>query len=314
MTHSRDTHWSLCNLTAAASLAAVLALGGNAALAQAPQPTDYSDVEANPAIWHISDADSDIYLFGTFHILPASLEWQTNALRADLAQADTLYLEADVHSPDAEARIQALAVQLGLNPPGVTLSSMLDPATATLLAEVAPTVGASPAMLDPMRPWLAEIVLTVGQLQTLGLDPEAGVERSLLASVEGTGIQMGYFETAEDQMHALADLPDEIQVKALGEGLQEIERMPAMLDEMVRAWASGDTDAIDRLVNAEMRDDTPEVYEALIAQRNRNWAPQILALLDGEGTVFIAVGAAHLTGDDGVIALLQDAGIEVTRQ
>ncbi|WP_417490288.1 TraB/GumN family protein [Maricaulis sp.] len=278
------------------------------------QLADYSGVEAAPAIWHISDADSDIYLFGTFHLLPPSLDWQTDTMREQLASADALYLEADVQSAGAQARVQALVVELGLNPQGVTLSSMLDAEAWALLGRVAPTVGATPQMLEPMRPWLAQIVLSVAQMQALGLDPEAGVEKALLAAVEGTEVEIGYFETAEQQVRILADLPDSVQVDGFAEGLREMERTPAMLDEMVRAWAAGDFETIDRIVNADMREQTPEMYEALIVQRNRDWVPQIQALLDGEGTVFVAVGAAHLGGDNGVVELLRETGITVTRQ
>jgi len=303
-------------LTSAAAAmlgAAGLVFAASTAAAQA-QPVDYSGLEATPALWHISDADSDIYLFGTFHLLPSSLEWETDAIRAHLASADELYLEADVQSAEAQARVQALVLELGLNPQGVTLSSMLDAEAWALLARVAPTVGATPEMLEPMRPWLAQVVLSVAQMQALGLDPEAGVEKALLAAVEGTDVEIGYFETAEQQIRVLADLPDPVQVSGFAEGLREMERTPAMLDEMVRAWAAGDVEAIERIVNADMREQTPEMYEALIVQRNRDWVPQIQALLDGEGTVFVAVGAAHLGGDHGVVELLRETGITVTRQ
>jgi uncharacterized protein YbaP (TraB family) len=278
------------------------------------QLADYTGLPATPAIWHLSDADSDIYLFGTFHLLPPSLDWQTDQLRADLASADALYLEADVQGEQAQAQVQALVVQLGLNPPGVTLSSMLDAETMALLASVAPSVGVTPQMLEPMRPWLAQIILSVAQMRALGLDPEAGAEKSLLAAIAGTGIEIGYFETPERQIRAIADLPDAVQVGGFAEGLREMERSPAMVDEMVRAWAAGDIETIDRIVVEDMRQETPEMYEALIVQRNREWLPQILTLLDGEGTVFIAVGAAHLSGESGVVELLRESGISVDRQ
>jgi uncharacterized protein YbaP (TraB family) len=278
------------------------------------QLADYTGLPATPAIWHLSDADSDIYLFGTFHLLPPSLDWQTDQLRADLASADALYLEADVQGEQAQAQVQALVVQLGLNPPGVTLSSMLDAETMALLASVAPSVGVTPQMLEPMRPWLAQIILSVAQMRALGLDPEAGAEKSLLAAIAGTGIEIGYFETPERQIRAIADLPDAVQVGGFAEGLREMERSPTMVDEMVRAWAAGDIETIDRIVVEDMRQETPEMYEALIVQRNREWLPQILTLLDGEGTVFIAVGAAHLSGESGVVELLRESGISVDRQ
>ncbi|WP_417476640.1 TraB/GumN family protein [Maricaulis sp.] len=303
----------LTSVCGAVFAAAGLAFSGTIATAQA-QLVDYSGLEASPAMWRLSDEDSDIYLFGTFHLLPPSLDWQTDDLRARLASSDALYLEADVQSDAAQARLQALVIQLGLNPQGVTLSSILDAEAVTLLANVAPTVGATPQMLEPMRPWLAQIVLSVAQMQTLGLDPEAGVEKALLAAIAGSDTEVGYFETAEQQIRVLADLPDEVQVRGFAEGLREMERTPAMLDEMVRAWAAGDVETIDRIVNADMREQTPEMYQALIVQRNQDWIPHIQTLLDGEGTVFVAVGAAHLSGENGVVELLRESGLIVERQ
>jgi hypothetical protein len=157
----------------AVATAGTALLSGLLALAPASaQAPDYASVEATPAYWHLSDADSDVYIFGTFHILPADLDWLTGDLANVADTADALYLEADVHSAEGQAAIQGLLPRYGFNPPGVTLSSMLDAETQALLAEFAPTVGASPAMLDPMRPWLAQVVLAVGQMQALGLDPK----------------------------------------------------------------------------------------------------------------------------------------------
>ena len=104
----------------------------------------------------------------------------TGDLAAVADRADALYLEADVHSAEGQAAIQGLLPRYGFNPPGVTLSSMLDAETQALLAAFAPTVGASPAMLDPMRPWLAQVVLAVGQMQALGLEASAGADTKRL--------------------------------------------------------------------------------------------------------------------------------------
>lgn len=88
--------------------------------AQAQQDVDYSQVEASPALWHLGDADSDIYIFGTFHILPGDLDWQSDAVTTAFAVSDILMLEADVHSPEAQQTMQALIPQLAFNPLGVT--------------------------------------------------------------------------------------------------------------------------------------------------------------------------------------------------
>ena len=297
-----------------AALFAGFLAGAPAATAQAAQDTDYTAIQADPAYWRVSDADSDVYIFGTFHILPRGLDWQTDALMAAVDSADTLYLEADVHSSEAQAQMQSLIPQYGLNPQGVTLSSMLDDETQALLAEVAPTVGAAPASLEPMQPWLVQVLLSVAKIQQMGYDPNAGAEMQLIAHVRDTDTQFGYFETAEEQIGFLSGIPQDVQVEGLAETLHEIEDLPQEVDDMVRAWAVGDMETLDAFVNGDMREEAPEVYETVIVERNRNWIPQIEHILDGEGTVFIAVGAGHLPGDEGVIELLRDRGYAVERQ
>lgn len=281
--------------------------------AQAQQDVDYSQVEASPALWHLGDADSDIYIFGTFHILPGDLDWQSDEVTTAFAASDILMLEADVHSPEAQQTMQALIPQLAFNPPGVSLTSMLDEEGRTLLAEIAPRLGASVASLEPMRPWFAQIVLTLGQMQQMGFDPNAGVEMALLAQ-RPEGMAMDYFETAEEQLGFMAGLSDDVQAAGLVEGLREMERLPEEIDNMVLAWAEGDMETVNTLFLEQMRDEAPEVYEAIIVRRNHNWVPQIIERLEGEGAYFIAVGAGHLPGEEGVIALLRDQGYTVERQ
>ncbi len=298
---------------AATGLAALAGLMSLTLPAQAQQDVDFAAIEATPALWHLGDADSDIYIFGTFHILPGDLDWQSDAVSAAFAASDILMLEADVHSPEAQQTMQALIPQLAFNPPGVTLTSMLDAEGQALLADIAPRLGASVAMLEPMRPWFAQIVLTLGQMQQMGFDPNAGVEMVLL-SQRAEGMAMDYFETAEEQLGFLAGLDDEVQAAGLVESLREMERLPEELDNMVLAWAEGDMDTVNTLFLEQMRDEAPEVYDAIIVRRNHNWVPQIIERLEGEGSYFIAVGAGHLPGDEGVIALLEAQGYEVVRQ
>ena len=63
-----------------------------------------------------------------------------------------------------------------------------------------------------------------------------------------------------------------------------------------------------------MKAESPAVYQALLVQRNTDWAGQIQTLLASSGTAFIAVGAAHLVGDDSVQEILKDRGVAVTRE
>jgi uncharacterized protein YbaP (TraB family) len=306
---------SNAGLSARLAASALLVCGAaGAATAQ----TDYAAIEATPALWSISDADSTVYLFGTVHILPPELNWRTDAIEAALDGSERVYFEADVLSPQAQAEAQALIPQLGQNAAGVTLSSLISDTAKDHVAVIAGRIGAPPeafmAQMDPLQPWLASVSMAVLQMRAGGYDPAAGVEAALHAQAQATGKAFGYFETVEEQLRFLADAPIEIQVADFEIGVEQMVEEPEMLTELVQAWAAGDTDYIDRVFNDDMRDVSPQLYDRLIVQRNRNWIPQIEAALAGADDVFVAVGAGHMPGSEGVIALLEAQGYTVERQ
>ena len=306
--------------TMLAGLAATAALAGPVS-AQPVNPDgrpDYASVQADPAMWVVRDADSTVYLFGSFHLLPPELDWRTPEVDAALAEADTVWFEAEAFSEEAQAQIQALIPELGLNPPGVTLTGLIDEEAEADLAVVAEMLGAEPAALaasvDPLRPWLASLQIAVAGVQALGYDPNSGVERVLHAEAEAAGKAFDFFETAEQQIRFFADLPQDIQIAEFERGLEETAEDPDMIEALAVAWAEGDVEAIDAMINASMRESGSALYDVIVVQRNRDWIPQIEAILEGSGVDFVAVGAAHMPGDEGVIALLEDAGYAVERR
>jgi uncharacterized protein YbaP (TraB family) len=267
---------------------------------------------AEPALWHMSDGDSDVYIFGTIHILPADLEWRSAEIDAAFASAQTVYFETPTDA-EAQAAMQPLIVQLGLNHDGRTLSSMLDEETNARLQRIAPSVGMPVAQLEIFRPWLAGLSVSVGYLMSQGQDPNAGVEQVFAAEAAAAGQSVAFFETPEEQLRFFADMPENVQVDFLAQGLADIESGEALsvLEHMDESWVNGDVDGLDELVNGSLQTDLPEVYETLIVTRNNNWVVQIEEIMEGSGTVFIAVGAGHLAGEDSVITQLRDRGYSI---
>lgn len=265
-----------------------------------------------PALWQLSDEDSDIYIFGTIHILPPELEWRTARIDEAFASADTVYFETSTDEA-AQAAMQPLVMQLGLNHDGRTLSSILDEEAYERFQRVAASVGLPAANLEPFKPWLASLTVTVTYVTRLGHDPSSGVEQILTAEAVAAGQTIGFFETPEQQLHFFADMPEDLQVKGLALGLEQIEdgTVSEMLEHMDESWVNGDIEAMNTLINDDMRDETPEFYQTIIVDRNRNWVGQVEEILAGSGTVFIAVGAGHLAGDDSLIGMLRDRGLEV---
>ena len=102
-----------------------------------------------------------------------------------------------------------------------------------------------------------------------------------------------------------------MQVQFLSATLREIENEPSDVATLDDAWARGDVKTLSHDLTRDLRSAGPEIYAALIRDRNRRWAEQIDLMMKGSGTAFIAVGAAHLVGKDGVPALLRAKGYKV---
>ncbi|MEM9015143.1 MAG: TraB/GumN family protein, partial [Pseudomonadota bacterium] len=76
---------------------------------------------ATPPLWKVSDDDSDVYLLGTFHILPADLKWRNATITEIIKSADTFYFEVEGDAPSAQMRTTHILMTEGFNPPGEML-------------------------------------------------------------------------------------------------------------------------------------------------------------------------------------------------
>lgn len=265
---------------------------------------------SGPGLWVIRDADSTIYLFGTIHVLRPTTGWATDRVDAAFDSADQIWFE--VSNPDDQAAMMPIVQRLGLAPQ-TPLSSLLTPEENADLQAAAASVGIPAAQMDIFRPWLAGLTLSVAPLVKAGYDPQSGVEMILKARALAAGKPIHGFETLEGQVGLIAGLPDDAQLDFLRSTLKTFDNAGVELDGLVGAWAAGDVAAIDRLAVREMKAQNVVVYDTLLTNRNLNWAGQIQTLLEGSGTAFIAVGAAHLAGDDSVQAILERRGVSATR-
>lgn len=265
-----------------------------------------------PAIWTLADEDTTIHFFGTVHILKPDLDWRTEELDAVLGAADALYLEADVTSPEAQATMARLVPQLGVFTDGSKLSDHLSQEEAREVRETAELIGVPMSALEPMKPWLATVQMSYLALQKQGYDEGAGVEMVLKELAEAQDLPMRFLETGEQQLGFFADLPMDDQVDFLVASAIQIEEQPDMLDTLVADWAEGDIDDLARMLAEPDVMGSSAVYDVLIVERNRNWAEAVETLLEEEeGTFLIAVGAAHLAGEDSVVEMLRADGYEV---
>lgn len=267
---------------------------------------------AEPALWRLADEDTEITFFGSIHILPPDSEWRSDEMEAAFAAADTVVLEAPLDGAAQEAAAQMAARNASL-PRGVTLSSLLDPEDAAFLVPAAQRAGLSPANLQPLRPWMASLALSLGFAQATGMDPDSGVDRVLLVEGRQDGKALSYLERAEDQIALFVNLSEDAETGMLIATMREIVETPDMLDDMQDAWLAGDQEGLAAIALDGMEEETPELYASAVLARNAAWTDQIAAMMDAPGRVFIVVGAAHLTGADSVLEMLAARGLAAER-
>ena len=264
-----------------------------------------------PLMWTLKDSDTTLYLFGTVHILRPEIEWRTADFDAAFGAADKLVVEADVSSPEGQQALAALIPKYAVFQDGNTLTGVLDDEDEEIIETALASLNIPIAAMDTVKPWFVGLQMSVMQMVQAGYDPESGLETILTAEANKAGKRLGFLETAEDQFSVIAGGELEDQIDGLVFASETLELGPQLLDGLVSEWADGDLAGLSAIIANPVAFGGEDAYNSLLVERNRNWIPQIKAMLDEPGTVFIAVGAAHLAGDDSVIKMLRDEGLEV---
>ncbi|MDX2236876.1 MAG: TraB/GumN family protein [Hyphomonadaceae bacterium] len=277
-----------------------------AALGCAPAPPEGQ----GPPLWSISDADSTVWLFGSVHVLRPNLVWRSARLDAALAEAEIVVFEADVGAEAATA-YQALAAQRGAYPPGQTLPAALNADQRAALARAAQKVGLDARQFETVRPWLAALQLSAAAYARQGAVQSAGVETVLAARARADGARIAHLETVEQQVGFLADLSERDQIDFLLETIEAVNAGAAAATALDEAWARGDVRRLARGLDAEFDAMPPALRAAVLTDRNARWTDEIIAMLAGEDDVLVAVGAAHLVGEENVIDMLRARGLAV---
>ena len=300
--------------TLPASVAALALLTSQPALAEAHDDLEETLAELpsgpeGPALWKVSDEDTTIYLFGTVHALDPSVVWYDAEIDAALQSSDTVVTEIAM-DPASEAAMQQLAMQKAIFTDGTTLRSLLNEEQKAAYEAALGKLGAPVAAFDMFEPWMAGLTLSVLPLMQQGYDPNAGVDKVILAKAGETPADA--LETAEFQLGIFDGLPQDQQIEFMMAAVEEMDNVKEMLDSMVAEWLEGDADELAAIINESLEEG--DFADALLYKRNANWAEWIDARLDSTpGTVFIAVGAGHLAGDKSVQDYLAERDIETMR-
>lgn len=265
-----------------------------------------------PAMWRLADDDTTIHLFGTVHLLRSELEWRSEAIDRAIEEADTIVLETDTTSPEAQRVIAEDFVQRGMFSDRRTLKAVLTDQEEVVISAAFDSVGVSIRRVNRFKPWMASVNLGVLKMMNDGHDPNAGVERVIAEEAKKAGKPVAYLETLSHQINAFDLLPEKEQINMLYGTALLLDRSPQLFDILVDEWADGDVEGIAKLVaNPNGFGSTEAVYQSFLVNRNASWALQIEAMLEVPGSSFVAVGAGHLVGKDSVITMLRERGHSV---
>ena len=264
-----------------------------------------------PALWTLQDDDTTIYIFGSFHYLPEGLAWKSPRISAAFTKAEKVYFEVDISSPEAMVKVQALIMEKGVFADGATLKDYLDDEQEKIINDGVKKLNLTLDQLNGLKPWLASMQLGQMNLGRSAYSPANGVEAVLAAEATKTGMEFGYLETADMQIKAISSDTMELQSTALVYVAGLLDKGVEMIEVTADEWRDGDIVGLGELIRDDGSFGASEAYENLIVNRNRNWVPQIEAMLDAPGTIFIAVGAGHLAGPDSVIKMLEANGHKI---
>jgi uncharacterized protein YbaP (TraB family) len=256
-------------------------------------------------LWEIAGASNRVSILGSIHYLrPGST--LAPAILGAYEDADVIFMEIDLDDLDPLAA-QAAMQGLGVDPQGRTLDVLLGAAAFREATEKSRALGFDLALMRGLEPWLAALTITQLQLAQLGFDSQAGVEQQLLRRARRDGKPVEGLETLQEQLAALDSLPAQAQRAFLLQTLDEAADVGARIDEIVTAWETGDTDAMETELLDGLREQ-PELYRRIVVDRNRRWAAKLGPLTRQRRDYLVVVGTLHLVGPDSLIEQLAAAG------
>jgi uncharacterized protein YbaP (TraB family) len=263
-------------------------------------------------VWKATRNGAVVFLAGSIHMLSPDAYPLNPAFERAFNESDLLVEEVDLGEM-LGPEIQMKTLMRGMLPPGQTLDKVLSPATLALLNKAAADVGAPMEAIQRLKPWMIALTIEGLELRKSGFDPELGLDMRFYNLAKRGGKTIQGLETVEFQISRFDDMTFEQQDRLLAEALKELHTEKASVTKLTDAWKNGDAAAVERIVLADLKAD-PFLYQRLLVERNKNWLPKIEALFARKTPALVLVGAAHLVGPDGLVAMLKAKGYTLEQQ
>lgn len=272
-------------------------------------------------LYRISGNGLDVpsYIVGTYHLAPASFVDDIAGVREAMAAVEQVYGEVDMSDM---ARARELMLGAMMLPEGKSISDLFTVDEMSrinaYMREVMGVDFSNPliaSQMGRMRPSMLATQLMLLQYMKLtpGFKPTELIDEYFQAEARKQGKRVGGFESEEFQMALLyGDMSDAKEREELLELVDNNAEAIAEMQRMADAYFSLDIKRLGDMMEGEVEsgDMTLEEFKRMVTDRNRRWVEAMPEVMSSAPTLFV-VGAGHLPGDEGVIALLKDAGYKV---
>lgn len=261
-------------------------------------------------LWRVTADGTDggrhtSYVLGTMHTAEPEMLDTLAGLAEALGRATVVYGEVDA----SDMELSPAAMACAIAPSDSTLQRLLSPAALDSVCRYVSSFGVDGAetvtVLGKLKPAMLDAFLEV---RRSGASTDMSPDIALQQRAKALGKEVRALETAEQQAHMLLDLPISEQLEALMKSVRAPEAAQAASDSLVAAYRRQDLEAIGGLLGREMK----QAYaERLLYARNRAWAAVLVPAMRHR-SVLVAVGAGHLVGPEGLLAMLRSAGFDVS--
>jgi uncharacterized protein YbaP (TraB family) len=275
-----------------------------------------SQVAAQPTrnfIWKATSpagqSRQTIYLVGSIHLLTQDYYPLSPVLDTAFKESDLLVEEANLDemlSPTSQATLLAR----GLLPSNQSLDKVVSASTYALVTQRVASLGMPIEPLKRFKPWMLALTLVEFEWQKAGFDAALGLDKHFHDRAKADNKAVQGLETVEFQVSLFDRMSAAEQDRMLAESLKDLDMEQANVVKLTSAWKAGDAPTVERFVLDDVKND-PVMYDRLLVARNRNWLPQVEKLFSRQGSAFVVVGAAHLVGPDGLLALLKAKGYQI---
>lgn len=261
----------------------------------------------NTLLWEISGngVSKPSYLFGTYHLIGKEFVDTMKVLNEKLKSADVVVGEIVTNDSSSTKLLPYIMMKNN------TLDNLLTKDEYKIIAdffkEKAPDLDLK--SINSYKPTMISMVVTL--LNSAEIDiPEKSMDDSFQIYAKENNKKVIGLETVEFQGALLFDDDLEKQKKALLKAIKEIDKNKLMVKEVYQYYITQDMEKLDMLFTKE-EEESKEFMNELLKNRNNRWLSQLPELMKNN-TLFIAVGAGHLVGNDGLIKGLKAKGYAVT--